>query len=453
MNALWRMAGYECRSLLRSRGAWAAWALLLAAGWLAVVQGHAQMQAQREVINQLPDMQQQDFAFLENRYADGTDPGNIGYYLFHPAAHPPTEWASLAIGMRDVLPYAMKIRMLGLYSQLFDAELVNPTAASAGAYDFALFVVVVLPVWLIVLCHGVLAREEEEGTGPLLRAHSSALFTLLLIRIGLRYALTLIACLLLMLAAVLWIDLTWDSRLVGWSLLLTAYLTFWATLCGLVVALRRTSLWTAMSLLGTWTLLVVAAPAVLATLTEQRHPMADAALLMLDQRQTVHTGWDLPKETTFERFFETHPEWSDTPPVTERFHWKWYFAMHQVGDESIAEGVAQYHEQLARREQFQHIAAYLLPTVGAVRGFTGLAQSDLADHFAFLGSVADFHGRLRTALYAGIFNEEPIFPSDFASLPQHEPPTGKARIPWEPITGLILWSLLFLALTRWRMNR
>lgn len=453
MNAFWRIAGYECQSLLRNRGVWLAWVLLLAAGWLAVVQGHAQMQAQREVIEQLPAIQQQDHAFLERRYAEGTDPGNIGYYLFHPVAHPPSDWASLATGMRDVLPYAMKVRMLGLYSQLFDAELVNPTAASAGSYDFALFLVVVLPIWLIVLCHGVLAREDEEGTGPLLRSQTRALLQILLIRIGLRYALALLACLLLMLAAVLWMDLDWDRTLVAWILLLTAYLTFWASLCCVTVALGRSSLWTAMTLLGAWTLLIVVAPSALATLTEQRHPMDDAALLMLDQRQAVHTGWDMPKETTFERFFVNHPQWLDTPPVTERFHWKWYFAMHQVADESIAKRVVQYQQQLAARERLQQGAAHWLPTVGAVRGFTGLAQSDLADHLAFLDSVADFHKRLRTALYPGIFNVEPIFPADFSDLPRHEPPASVARMPWGAALGMLFWSLLFLGLTRWRMAR
>ena len=43
-----------------------------------------------------------------------------------------------------------------------------------------------------------------------------------------------------------------------------------------------------------------------------------------------------------EKFFRTHPEWRHTAPLPSGFHWKWYYAFQQLGDESAAPQVAAY---------------------------------------------------------------------------------------------------------------
>ncbi|MFN3578842.1 MAG: DUF3526 domain-containing protein [Pseudomonas sp.] len=452
MRPIARLALYESRTLLRSRGLWLAWTLLLLAGWLATLQGHAQIQTQRALIEQLPAIHQQDLAYLQQRFPEATEAGNPGYYLFMPTNHPPSAYADLAVGVSDTVPSTMKVRLLGLYSQLFDAELLNPQVASVGPYDFAFFIIFILPVWLILLCHGLLARDEEEGTGPLLRAHSASLWPLLLVRIGLRFLMTLTACLLLLLAASLWIGIEWDGRLLAWAGLVFSYLLFWSAVCCVVVALRRSSVWTAVVLLAIWTLLVLITPATLSAWNEQRYPLSDIAQLVLKQRQVVHTGWDLPKEQTFERFFQNHPEWSETAPVTERFHWKWYYAMHQVGDESIAAELAHYRQQLAQREQADRLASWWLPTVGMQRGLTGLANTDLVDHLVYLDSIAAYHAELRSFYYPLLFDDLPFAPGDVARLPRHQMQSPPVRWPLAAGLGMLLWSGLLLMLARRRLG-
>lgn len=444
MSPAARIISYENRLLWSSPAMWLAWLLLLGAGMLAVFQGHLSIEQQRHSLAGLPDIQAADVAFLERRYPEGTDAGNIGYYLFLPTQHPPSDWADLAVGLRDAVPVAMKVRLLGLYSQIFDAELINPTPAAAGRFDFAFFLGLVLPVWLILLSHGVLGRDQEGGTDTLVRASAASLWRLLVIRIGLRWLWTWIGGLLLLALALLVTPAQAGAEALAWALFMGAYLAVWAALCCLVVALGRSSVWTALALLAGWTVLTLLLPAALGIWTERRYPVADVADLVLEQRQVMHTGWDLPKEATFERFFLSHPEWQDTPPVTERFHWKWYFAMHQVADDAVRQRVAQYNQRLLQRDALAASLAGWLPTAGLQRGLSGLAGTDLVDHLRYLDSVANFHDSLRAFFYPRLFEEQGFAPEDFARLPAHQPPSATPRWPWRELLGMLIWTGLLL---------
>jgi ABC-2 type transport system permease protein len=455
MSPTLRLTMYELRPLLRGAGMRLAWVLLILAGLLSIAQGHRQIDNQRAQLNQLPAIHEADIAALKQRFAEGTDSGSMAYYLFLPTGHAPAGWADLAVGLRDSVPVAMKIRMLGLYSQLFDAELVNPRLAAAGGYDFAFFVLLIMPLWLLLLGHGVLARDEEVGTGGLLRAQAASLWKLLLLRITLRWLLTWLLCGLLLGAALLGTAAEADWRVTAAMLSIGLYLGFWAALCAAVVALRRSSLWSATVLLGLWALLVLVLPQGLAAWNERLHPVDDAAAIVLKQREVMHTGWDLPKEVSFERFFQTHPEWQDTPPVTERFHWKWYFAMHQVADDSVRQDVAAYRSQLQARDRFTAMAAILVPSIGLQRSFTGMAGTDLIDHLAYLESIERYHDTLRGYFYPKIFQPAPEHFDDAAydQVPRHTLHRAQGRWNGPALLGMAAWILALLLAARQLLTR
>jgi len=64
-------------------------------------------------------------------------------------------------------------------------------------------------------------------------------------------------------------------------------------------------------------------------------PVPAGAELLLEQREKVNDAWDLPKEATMDPFVASHPQWKDGVAMKESFEWKWYYAFHQVGDESV----------------------------------------------------------------------------------------------------------------------
>src|SRR2546429_1644903 len=56
-------------------------------------------------------------------------------------------------------------------------------------------------------------------------------------------------------------------------------------------------------------------------------------------------------DLTMERFFRSHPEWRDTAALPAGFHWKWYYAFQQLGDESVASQFAAYRAGLRSEER------------------------------------------------------------------------------------------------------
>jgi ABC-2 type transport system permease protein len=140
-----------------------------------------------------------------------------------------------------------------------------------------------------------------------------------------------------------------------------------------------------------------------------------------------------------EKFFVHNPDWSGTPPVTGRFAWKWYYAMQQTGDESVAAASAAYRENLRARQRITARLAWLAPAAYAQLLFSQRAGSDLDAHLAYLDRVRAFHAELRAYFYPLVFAERTLTPADYAAFPQFRPNV----VP--PPTPLPLWPLLILA--------
>jgi ABC-2 type transport system permease protein len=120
-------------------------------------------------------------------------------------------------------------------------------------------------------------------------------------------------------------------------------------------------------------------------------------------------------------FFQSHPEWAGTAPVTAPFHWKWYFAFHQVGDESVATLAQQYRDGILERSRLAERLGLILPTVGAQLALHRLAETDPRAQLAYQDRVRAFHKRLRTFYYPYIFNERPFGMEDFEKAPRYAP--------------------------------
>src|SRR2546427_12680783 len=108
-----------------------------------------------------------------------------------------------------------------------------------------------------------------------------------------------------------------------------------------------------MALMGCWAVLTLVLPTLANAALSRAIPVSQGVELMLAQRQTVHGAWDLPREQTMERFFRSHPEWRDTAALPAGFHWKWYYAFQQLGDESVASQFAAYRAGLQARQAWR----------------------------------------------------------------------------------------------------
>jgi ABC-2 type transport system permease protein len=118
-------------------------------------------------------------------------------------------------------------------------------------------------------------------------------------------------------------------------------------------------------------------------------------------------------------FFATHPQWADSA-LGAAFHYKWYFAFHQVGDDSVAEKARTYRQGLENRDQVARSLGWVLPSVGVQALLTRMAQTDLAAQLAYQDRIRDYHRRLREFYYGYMFRDRPFGKADFDRAPRFE---------------------------------
>jgi len=98
-------------------------------------------------------LNEQDVAAVAKQYAGEPDAGNAAYFTFYNTWDAPSNTAFLALGMRDVAPYVLRVRALGLQSQIHEGETFNPELALPGRFDFAFVLIYLAPLFAIALLH------------------------------------------------------------------------------------------------------------------------------------------------------------------------------------------------------------------------------------------------------------------------------------------------------------
>lgn len=198
--------------------------------------------------------------------------------------------------------------------------------------------------------------------------------------------------------------------------------------------------------MGLWALLTLVLPTLGNAVLSRSVPVHQGVELMLAQRQAVHGAWDLPREDTMARFFRTHPEWQNTAPLPSGFHYKWYYAFQQLGDESVAAKVAAYREGLVARQQWTERLDWLLPGVAAQAILHREARTDLVAQLAYQDAITIYHDRLRAFYYPYLFNEVRFRAEDFDHIPRYEPPSHAATwTSWRSLIGLGLLAAFAMA--------
>lgn len=436
---------HEWRLLARSRLALAALAVLLLLSALAVILGTREVAREHGTIARLAALQEDDLAAQARKYVRGADAGSAAYYTFHSTWDPPSSAAFLAIGLRDASPYVLRVRALALQAQLHEGESFNPELALAGRLDFVFVLVYLAPLFLIALLHDLVSGERQAGRLGTLLSMPGAGRRLWLRRAGLRMAIVF-ACLALPMLIGTWVNGSTISAVATAALVTAAYVSFWGGLALLIATRASNSTASATALMGCWILLTLVLPTLASATLSRAAPVHQGVELMLGQRQAVHGAWDIPRDETMAQFFLKHPQWQHTAPLPSGFHWKWYYAFQQLGDDSVAAQVSNYRESLLARQRWTARLGWLLPGVGVQSALHRQANTDLQAQLAYQDRIADFHARLRGFYYPYLFNEVPFGSQDFAAQPRFEPSASKVPMPAGQLPGLVLLSAIAMLL-------
>jgi len=419
MNQFFILLRYEWRHFRAARGQVLLTSLLLLVGLYGIYYGTTEVARQRQHLAELPALTRHSEAELKLKFAAPADAGEIGYYHYTFARHQPSPWASLALGQRDVNPYYLKLRLLGLQGQLYASENVNPTKVLSGNFDLAFVLVYLLPLLIIALCFNVLSNERELGILPLLLAQPLHPGVLVVAKLTFRGGLVLGLALGLSAVGLAWARVPLDGRVALWLALVVLYCLFWLGVALVVTAWQRSSAVNAVALLGAWLLLLVLVPSLLQVYVAAAHPVPQGLALTMQQREAIHGGWDRPKAETMTRFFARYPQWRDTATIRERFVWRWYYAFQYLGDQSVAPLATAYARGQQQRHELVAHLGWISPAVSAQTSLNALAGTDLPAHLAFQRSATCYHDALRAFYYPLLFNKIPFTHADYARLPTH----------------------------------
>lgn len=402
---------------LRQRLALPALLLLALLSAASIWAGMAEISRQRDVIARIQPQQAADVSAIAKWVSKEGDAGNAAYYTFHATWDDPSTLAFAAIGQRDVAPYILRVRALGLEAQLYESENYNAELALPGRFDWAFVLTYLGPLFVIILLHDLKSGEREAGRFNLLAAMTLSERGLWRRRIALRLGLLWLA---LVVPFIIGATLS-GAALGGIMAFLTvsaAYLLFWAMICLLIGRKGWSSVTNAATLAASWLVLTLILPALAHLAINAAVPVRQGVELTLQQREKIHGGWDRPKEETMQAFFKVHPEWKDTKPVDGGFHWKWYFAFQHLGDLAAAPQATAYRAGLEARDQLASGTGFVLPAVGVQTVLHRIARTDLHAGLAYQDRIRAYHERLRRFYYPYLFNEIPFRHRDFDQTPK-----------------------------------
>jgi ABC-2 type transport system permease protein len=414
MSSLWTL---EARLFLRQRLALPALLLMAILSIFSVWAGMTEMSRQRDIIARIQPQQAADVASIAKWVSKEGDAGNAAYYTFHATWDAPSALAFAAIGQRDVAPYILRVRALGLEAQLYESENYNAELALPGRFDWAFVLTYIAPLLVIILLHDLKSGEREAGRFNLLAAMARSERGLWRRRIVLR-----LGALWLMLVLPFAVGAMISGAHIGgiaiFFLVSAAYLVFWTLLCLWIGSRGWSSVTNAATLAASWLVLTLILPAMAHLAINMVVPVRQGVELTLAQREKIHGGWDRPKAETMQAFFKVHPEWKDTKPVEGGFHWKWYYAFQHLGDLAAGDQAKAYRAGLERRDSLTVRTGALLPAVGVQTLLHRVAKTDMRAGLAYQDRIRIYHERLRRFYYPYLFNETPFREADFAKTPK-----------------------------------
>ena len=380
------------------------------------------------------------------------DAGLFGYGTLFAVPHPVTPGAWFNLGDTLAQPAVQRLRLLGLQGQVHDGTGGNPAARAAGTFDAAFVVAVLLPLLAVAVFAPLAAEEREARRDGLLAALVASPRSFWLKRVVARSLVVLVPVLGPILVALLAMDasLAFSLGVMGGA---TLYALGWIGLCAaLALRLRGGSDAVAARLVTLWALAALVLPALGGLALDRMAPAVPGSAIALAHRDAVNGAWDRPKDETFEAFFAHHPEWRGTPPVTGRFHWKWYFAFHAVADWRVEPLLIDARAAKRDRQRARDALGWLLPTVALQNLFDGLSDQGIEGDAARQRAARRFHDELRVAFYPFVFEERLIGAADIAALPTPAPSVRELRQRPAAWAALLLFAALGLG-ALWRSAR
>lgn len=409
---------YEWLKLKRSNGFWVLCSICFFIGLYSLQYGYSEIQRQKKNLAELKVIQEETIHELKLKFPDNNLAGDIPYYFPFYIGNGPHPLASMSIGQRDVNPYYLKLRLLALEGQLYDSDTINPFKAFNGNFDFSFLVVFVVPLLVIALSFNVYSEEKEQGSLALLLSNPISVQSLISAKLLLKFLIVVILVTVLFILAVLSFRTGFTQDVMFLYLAIVLYSAFWFSLSFFVTSFKKGTSFNGVSLLGSWLFFVIILPALFNIFSRSIDDGQKGIEVTMEQRESVHSGWDTNKDETLDIFYSRYPEWSQYRPKTDGFSWSWYYANQEVGDMKTEGKVQAYNAQMTDVLEKNKFFENFSPAVTLQNLFNLYARTDLETHLHFLKSAREFHQRFKDFFYPYIFKNAGFPHSHYSLIPR-----------------------------------
>lgn len=379
--------------------------------------------------------------------------GSTAYYPFFYTTNPATPWATFSIGLRDVNPFALKVKMLAIEGQLYDSELTNPLTLLVGNLDASFIFIFLFPLLIIAFTYNIFSEEQETGVWNIVRTSSKSIVRSIACKLLMRLTVILFINFLVFLAAMFALKLPVSLPTFQLLLVVSLYVVFWFTVSGLVIALGKSSAFNATTLVSIWIFLAILYPGIANIVINNIILLPEAAETVIRQREGYHAKWDEPKKPTLEKFYAVYPQYRKYPIPEDKYSPGWYHAMQFSGDLESAHSSEKLFEKLLKRQELSDRIGAFNPVVAAQQTLNKIANTDLNNHIRYLKSVKDHHRKIREYFYPFIFKDTPTESINWAGYPAYHP----TKYIKEPISGgvltILLWGVATLIIATILLNR
>ena len=379
--------------------------------------GLTESASERALIERVKALVTEDREFTLAKQGDA---GSAAYNAYHLTYQAPHALSFISRGVRDDLPWKHRIRMLALESQIYETDTGNPELSRIGKLDFDFVAAFLLPLLSILLLYDLRAAEIRNNRWDFLSATSGNGLRLLTARAAVRSVLLYLGIMLPFAIAASLNGVSLTSIQVAMSAVaLNVFIWF---LLALFVTYKTESGPTAAALLlGVWFTTAVAIPVLGKLVIEDNIDLPKGGEILLAQRETVNAAWDLPKEDTMTPFIKQYPEWANEATVDQPFAWKWYFAFHQVGDQTVAPMSEELRQGTRQRDEAMNLVSLASPSLRTSRVLSRLAETDIASFQRYNQCVRQFHAQLREFHYPMLFGRTEYSKEQMQQLPTFVP--------------------------------
>lgn len=421
---------------------------------LALYLGKAAVDREYQQIALTQAHNQAEIADYREKGVDASQLGYMNYYVFYPVWQTPSAWSALFQGERQEAATHLRVRLLGLQTQLNTTASGNLSAMPFGQLDLAFILIFIMPLLIAAMSVNLLAEEKSSGRWPMIASQLRSPAMLMLKKLLLSAGVLALLHLLILIAAVIMTDVTFGAVWAMVFVFILAYQLCWFLINAWIISLQRSAIFNSLIFISIWIGFAFVVPGLAYMIQTQQQTPSGHIAMVFDQRQYMHDSWDRDKVAAFEQYLEDYPQWQQTTPLspTERFDWRWYYAMQHMSEVIVAETAQDFRAQHLQSHQLGQYFAWLSPVMQMQKSLNRLADTDMLANQAFLEQIQQYYQTLQEFYFPFLFFDQAFTDSGFEQIPQFEYQPMSSHFFLRTMLSLLLIAGLF-GIGIWRSLR